>query len=186
MLRVFVLVPWLFIWPWFFGLALSSFIPGVMVIWLVIALVCAGVRAARIVFYACLLGYVFGILMLPSGWQRLSFDMFLWRIPNATPRMETASVGWAADIRRWGTGRLHQALPEREAILAAGMLYGDAMFASEDKKRIRATGISHIVAVSGANILFLLSLVRALAHRVVRRSKIGRAGVWLEFSGQSR
>lgn len=168
MLRVFCLVPWLFIWPWLFGIGLVSFRDGEWIIWLVLLCVAAGCLSGRIIIFTCLLGYVWGMILVPIAWRNVSWTTYLWRVQNVVPRIETVSVGWAVDVRRWGTARLRTALPEREATLGAGMLYGDAAFQTQDKQKIRATGISHIVAVSGANIIFLLLIVRRILYRCIQ------------------
>lgn len=171
MLRVFCLMPWLYIWPWLFGVGLSSFRGGIFFLWLLFVLLVACHAPIRLFTFACFLGYLWGAVLIPSAWQNISWDAYLWRIPNSVPRIETVSVSWAQRVRAWGTARLQTALPEREATLAAGMLYGDAAFQALDKKRIRATGISHIVAVSGANILFLLVIVRWILYRCIRTKR---------------
>lgn len=48
------------------------------------------------------------------------------------------------------------------------MLYGDANFSAVDRAKVRAVGLSHLVAVSGANILFLLQMFRMAAWRLLR------------------
>lgn len=171
MLRVFLFYPWLFVWPSFFGLALASFRGSRLWLFAIGCLLHACRWPVRVLALGVFLGYLFGNAFLPVGWKNVPWSSYLHRVQNVTPRIETGAVGWAGKVRAWGTGRLRQALPTREATLAAGMLYGDATFSADDKLKIRAAGISHIVAVSGANILFLLLLVRRILYRMIRAKR---------------
>lgn len=183
MLRVFLFSPWLFVWPWLFGLGLASFRGKEFWLFLIGSLIACCRWPVRLLATGVFAGCLFGSVFLPVGWKNVSWSAFLYRVQNVTPRLEADAVGWAGKVRGWGTGRLREALPGRESTLAAGMLYGDAGFNAEDKKRIRAAGISHIVAVSGANILFLLLLVRLILHRTIRKKRwrqwADRIGVFL-------
>ena len=166
--RSFCVSPWLMAWPWLIGVGLASFVGGANIVWMLVLLVVVCRVPIRTLIVSCLIGFLWGSFLLPVGWRTLSWDAYVCRAPKLVPLMQTDSVGWAVDVRRWGTERLRMALPPRDATLAAGMLYGDATFTAKDKIKIRAAGISHIVAVSGANILFLLVLIRWIAYRLVR------------------
>jgi competence protein ComEC len=54
---------------------------------------------------------------------------------------------------------LRQYLIGNEALLASGMLFGDAAFPVELTKEFRASGLSHVVVLSGFNIAILISTV---------------------------
>lgn len=167
MLRLFLACPWLFVWPWFFGVACASFFEGRALVWAVGALSLES-RFMRLFWVASLVGMVFGSFLLPARWRNLSVWSYGLRVERLTPRMELASNGWAEALRAEGRARFSLVLPPREAILAAAMLYGDANFSAADRVKVRAVGLSHLVAVSGANILFLLLMFRLVFRRFVQ------------------
>ncbi len=167
MLHFFVRFPWLLAGPWFFGVALASFLEGRAVVWAISCCLMDG-RTARVLLVAALLGWSFGLMGIPPGWRNVPLIAYVGRVERLTPRIELVASGWAEALRREGRTRFSVVLPPREAVLAAAMLYGDANFSSEDRVKVRAVGLSHLVAVSGANILFLLLMLRAVARRFLR------------------
>lgn len=167
MLRFFARFPWLLVGPWFFGVALATFSEGRALLLAIFSLI-AERRMARVCMAAVVLGWGVGLLCMPIGWRNVPFAAYVGRIERLTPRMEIVPSGWAEGLRREGRARFSMALPPREAVLAAAMLYGDANFPSEDRVKVRAVGLSHLVAVSGANILFLLLMLRTVARRFLR------------------
>jgi len=75
------------------------------------------------------------------------------------------------DIRTALTESLSQVLPDPEATLAAGILFGARSDIPSDlRKDMEATGTSHLVAVSGQNVVLLAALlITALAWIIGRR-----------------
>ncbi len=122
----------------------------------------------RVCWMGCLFGSIFGAYFLPPQWRNLSVRSYSVRVERLTPRMELVVSTWAEALRDEGRARFALVLPPREAILAAAMLYGDANFSAVDRAKVRAVGLSHLVAVSGANILFLLLMFRLVWRRVIR------------------
>lgn len=60
------------------------------------------------------------------------------------------------DLRSWYWLKLNSKMPVEHASLAHGMLMGDDQFFSEELKMVfRRTGVSHVVAASGSNIIFI-------------------------------
>jgi competence protein ComEC len=71
------------------------------------------------------------------------------------------------EIRSWMIGQLNRFLPERQASVLSGMLIGYTSYMPEEMENsFRRTGLSHVMAVSGANILFILAPVLWLLKRV--------------------
>lgn len=66
---------------------------------------------------------------------------------------------------------LKEGLPEREAALMAGLLYGSrAELPEEWIEAFRQTGVYHVLAVSGGNVMMILFFLPWLERRVGRRS----------------
>ena len=59
-------------------------------------------------------------------------------------------------------GSINSHIPEPQASLAAGLLFGDRRLPSEETAAFQATGISHIVAVSGYNVAIITVLFFSL------------------------
>ncbi len=74
------------------------------------------------------------------------------------PGKETSWLKQAGyQLRKAILHALHQCLPEKEASVSAGMLIGYTNDMPEEMEEdFRRAGISHVLAVSGANIVFLL------------------------------
>lgn len=69
-------------------------------------------------------------------------------------------------------GVLYRALPEREAALMAGLLFGSRTRLPEDiAAAFRATGVFHLLAVSGGNVAMIVLPLRWCLHR----AGLGRA-----------
>ncbi|MBJ7332613.1 MAG: ComEC/Rec2 family competence protein [Solirubrobacteraceae bacterium] len=94
------------------------------------------------------------------------------RHAHAVVRVHALSVGQARrgglagvidGIRRRAERAIDAALPRQQAALARGMVLGqDDALGQETEDLMRATGLSHLVAASGANIALLATLVLAL------------------------
>lgn len=168
MLRVFCRFPWLFVWPWFFGVALASFVEGRSFLWVICLMFSSPWVHGRPMVAAYLAGSIFAVLTLSPAWQHVPGMLYIWRIERVTPVLQTGEMRVSKQMQVWGAARFRSVLPARDAGLAAAMLYGDASFAAQDRVRIRGVGLAHLVAVSGANILFLLMMLRTVTYRVVR------------------
>lgn len=73
---------------------------------------------------------------------------------------------------------VNQSLPNKEAALLNGMLWGEKDFDKDFYNQLKNSGLLHIVVVSGANmILIFKGLVESLAKRIGRKWAIGLA--WL-------
>ncbi|MBP9864122.1 ComEC/Rec2 family competence protein [Patescibacteria group bacterium] len=105
----------------------------------------------------------------------LAFFLGVWRVDIAPPprvyvsngslmRVTSHSPGvwpwsWLQQYRSYLTSRINRALPEREATLVSGILYGDGIFSKQDKELFRSAGIMHIVAVSGSNVTVVVEFI---------------------------
>lgn len=99
------------------------------------------------------------------------------RGPPANPALRLANL-----VRRAVRRGAEAALPDREAGLLLGLSIGDTeRLVAEVEEDFRATGLGHLLAVSGANVaMFLvpvLALVAFLGGRLVTRFMIGLAAV---------
>ncbi len=83
------------------------------------------------------------------------------------------------DARLSLSGALSDVLPEPEAALAGGILFGARTAISRDlRDDMNATGTSHLVAVSGQNVTMVAGLVIALLAWLVGR----RPAAWIAFA----
>lgn len=78
-----------------------------------------------------------------------------------------------AEIRSAIDAKLTGVLPLRSAALTAGLLVGNtANFAEADWDLFLDLGLTHAVAVSGANFSFVIGLFGLVTHRLPKRSKL--------------
>ena len=92
-----------------------------------------------------------------------------------SPRLELVEEGrgparWLTRQRLALERALQRSLPEPEASLAAGIAFGrDDNLPREVADEFRATGLAHIVAVSGSNVALVTAVVFVAFTRFVRR-----------------
>jgi competence protein ComEC len=79
-------------------------------------------------------------------------------------------------------------LPATERALISGFLLGDTRALPRDvADEFRAAGLTHLLAVSGANVAFVLALTRPLLRRLsIRAQLIGGLGVLVVFGTMTR
>ncbi len=94
------------------------------------------------------------------------------------PRVTLLEQGDAAPARALVEARLaldrslQRALPEPESTLAGGLAFGrDDGLSPELKEAMNASGLRHLVAVSGANLVMVAALTMAVAVRAVGRRR---------------
>jgi competence protein ComEC len=74
------------------------------------------------------------------------------------------------EIRSWASGRIDSVLPEPASGLARGMLLGErADIDNELRSQLSDAGISHLIAISGQNVVLLAGLVTALVAPLAGR-----------------
>lgn len=84
------------------------------------------------------------------------------------------------DIRSALTDSLSQVLPDQEATLAAGILFGTRSDIPRDlREDMEETGTSHLVAVSGQNVVLLAALLIASLAWIIGR----RPAAWVALGG---
>lgn len=117
--------------------------------------------------------------LLESGLSgRLSY-------PDSLDRLEGGHGVWwrepLVEVRDWASGRMDSVLPEPMSALARGMVLGERSDIDRELRRdLSAAGISHLIAISGQNIVLLAALITALAAPLAGRrwaAAIAMAGV---------
>jgi competence protein ComEC len=84
------------------------------------------------------------------------------------------------DVRSALTDSLSGVLPDPEAALASGILFGTRSDIPEDlNEDMQATGTSHLVAVSGQNVVLLAALLMGSLAWIIGR----RPAVWIALGG---
>lgn len=86
----------------------------------------------------------------------LKAELLLDRIQVTDPNFRKVTVA-SAQMRSWIAQAARHGLPERQAALLLGILIGETRWmSSEDKRLFQEAGLSHLTAVSGANVAFIL------------------------------
>jgi competence protein ComEC len=89
------------------------------------------------------------------------------RLPGSGGR---AFQRWVYAVRERGLAAIDNGLPEPYAALAAGILLGiDDGISQELYDRFNATGTSHVLVISGANVALIAALLVAVTRRMVGR-----------------
>ncbi|MEK7655333.1 MAG: ComEC/Rec2 family competence protein [Patescibacteria group bacterium] len=161
------------------GLSLLAFVLGVAT--------ATGGRGFYVPFLAlslCLSVGVFALAVpIPNSIKALivivlSFVFGIWRV-EVTPRpslrrignvsilaASTApSTGIAAALTSWReivTRRIASVLPPADAALVSGILYGERGLPKTERDVFRASGLMHLVAVSGSNVTVLVQFISIL------------------------
>jgi competence protein ComEC len=99
------------------------------------------------------------------------------------PSAEPSALGHLEALRAGLEQRLTRMVPGPEGQLAAGLLLGrDVTLAGELRAQLRATGTSHILAVSGFNVALIGGVVFGLGVRFLPRLQaLGLAGATVAF-----
>ncbi len=82
--------------------------------------------------------------------------------PAAFAYDRSVQTGWMAERRTEFTRRILEIMPGDQGQLLAGILYGERGLSKNTKDAVRRSGLSHLVAVSGANVTIILSAVMKL------------------------
>ncbi|MFN2545360.1 MAG: DNA internalization-related competence protein ComEC/Rec2 [Actinomycetota bacterium] len=99
----------------------------------------------------------------------LNVERFRRTGPSADPLIRAAQA-----VRATLTDRLRALMPARQAGLLMGLALGDtSMLDAADEEHFRATGLGHLLAVSGENVAMLLAPILGLAV-LLRLSVRGR------------
>lgn len=82
------------------------------------------------------------------------------------------------------SGRIRQGLPGDEGALLAGILYGERNLAKETREAFRAAGMTHLVAVSGSNVMIVVLAAMqffSLLHLSKTKSFLLLTGILIAF-----
>lgn len=112
------------------------------------------------------------------------------------PRIETTSAappsafGILMRVRESVESRIRELFPEPQASLAVGLLTGTrASFPQALTEDLRASGLTHIVAISGSNVAIVLVLLETLLFWMPRRWRlwplVGGIALFTLFTGAS-
>ncbi|MCK9361401.1 ComEC/Rec2 family competence protein [Patescibacteria group bacterium] len=159
----------LFGWSLLLGVALHSFIPTQPFRWEAL-FACAAVSGffsfrvkskkyvvPVILLFGCCLGFARFEIARPKFPNELRiFDA------SAFAYDRSVQTGWMADRRSRLTQRILQIIPDDEGRLLAGILYGERGLSKSTKDEVRRSGLSHLVAVSGANVTIILGAIMKL------------------------
>lgn len=107
-------------------------------------------------------------------------EMFFPRIERTGAGDQSPLAGAVAALRRDIATSIEETLPPVEAGLAQGVLVGRApALPATVKQQLRATGLSHLVVVSGQNITLAGAFAAALLTPVIgrRRALLGAIGI---------
>jgi competence protein ComEC len=103
-----------------------------------------------------------GILQLPEPWrapylrrQGIAMTLRVDRIDRGTGR-RAGLIGWIDDVRARAETALARGMPEREAALARGFVLGeDDRIDARTRDDFQRTSLTHLLAVSGQNVILL-------------------------------
>lgn len=105
----------------------------------------------------------------------LKAELLLDRIQVTDPSFKKVTVAFA-QMRSWIAHAARLGLPERQAALLLGILIGETRWMSaEDKHLFQEAGLSHLTAVSGANVAFVLIPFVYFLRKAIGRRRLRSA-----------
>lgn len=152
-----------------FGIAVHSFFPSksFSLAWLATSLLISAFAAWKtrkqkshlifLILFSFTLGFTRFEMVRPSFPGELKiFDAKSFAYDRSDPN------GWFAERRLRLTQRILAVMPGDQGQLLAGILYGERGLSKTTKDAVRRSGLSHLVAVSGANVTIILAAVMRL------------------------
>lgn len=133
-----------------------------------------------------------GKLETPAAFDTFNYPIFLERdhifstVPQAKVAVTHRNLGWSlstflAQTRAKLEATISRYIPEPEGSFLAGLLFGSKRAIPSDiTDALKATGTSHLVAISGANITFIVAMALGLFPITNRWAQ---AGVVVAVSG---
>ncbi len=100
--------------------------------------------------------------------------------PKGFAYTRVASNPWREQL----TARIRQGLPGDEGALLAGILYGERNLSKESKTAFRTAGMTHLIAVSGSNVMIVVLAAMqlfGLFHFSRRKTFLLLTGVLIAF-----
>lgn len=111
----------------------------------------------------------YGASLRSRGIGATMFDPDMRTVASAPP----SAFGMLISIRETIEGRIRQLFPEPRASLAVGLLTGTrASFPRVLTERLRISGLTHIVAISGSNVAIVLTVMETLCFWIPRRLRL--------------
>ncbi|MBU0540364.1 ComEC/Rec2 family competence protein [Patescibacteria group bacterium] len=101
--------------------------------------------------------------------QRFNNRIFLVSQSSAGTGLAKALVDW----RLFVSARIAKALPPDQSALVAGILYGEKQLSKEQRDAFVASGLMHIVAVSGSNVTVVVQFISFLVLSFGLRRRSG-------------
>lgn len=115
-------------------------------------------QTVLLVLFAFSLG-VWRVDVAPQPYlQQFNNRIFLAAQSSADTGLAQTLVNW----RLFVSARIAKALPPDQAALAAGILYGEKQLSKEQREAFIASGLMHIVAVSGSNVTVVVQFISFL------------------------
>lgn len=159
-----------FFWGFLLGIALHSLYPQtpadvavLLALLSTIGVIARNVRARKELLLALvLLGLIAGALRFELARPSLpatlrAFDQKAFAFQRGD------EGGWIGSMRARFSSRIQKLMPGDSGRLLAGILYGERLLSAETKSDVRRAGLTHLVAVSGANVtIVFLALARLL------------------------
>jgi len=105
----------------------------------------------------------------------LKADLLLDRIQVTDPSFNQVAFAFAR-MRAWIAESALLGLPKRQAALLLGILIGETRWMSaEDKRQFQEAGLSHLTAVSGANVAFVLIPFLFILRKAIGKRRLRSA-----------
>jgi len=130
---------------------------------------------------------LFGVLRTPPAFDAFSYADYLAR-QQVFSVMFNADVdviqsdqgavwrGWLIDAKNSAKDRILDALPEPQASLLVGILLGDESgLSDETRENFSRTGASHIIAISGFNMVILAQIMMTVLNQIIKRPSLAAA-----------
>ncbi len=117
--------------------------------------------------FVCL-GGLWAEWTLPDTWKPLSLTAYVWRDRSARVMLDRPAFAWATRVQQRTDALLTDGMGKRNGVFTRALLMGGSLTSSQDAALARRAGVSHLAAVSGANLVFLLGMIR-LPFRGIRR-----------------
>ncbi len=150
------------------GTAGSIFRGGIAIVGVVLFLANQHLLSRRLALW-CAIGCAWSTIILPASWKPVAFSAYIGRSLSRNVWQIDGRTSLSERVSRWIGARFDERLSPRAASLEKALLYGERLASSRDRTLVREAGVSHMVAVSGANLLFLMTLLLAPTRRLVRR-----------------
>lgn len=158
-----------------FGMGCAAWLlPARVPEWVLLVGLAAGVLAATMKANAPSRRWLFGFIGLVAGaWRFGQVSVLLPPVrlfdPNAplmVARTMTSADAptWIQERRERLTSRITHAIPGDDGILVAGVLYGERGMTSSTRRAFRDAGLLHVIAVSGANVAWLVLMASFVLH----------------------